>query len=721
MSRDSRGQMNWAFQNPIRLEGAVRRHFESVGFSAMLTLWRRKRMILALIALALLVAAIVLLKSEKLYTSNALVQVDFGRDDQTGNGRQGGGLSFDLAALVETEARFVRSRAVARQVADQLAAASGQPAASEREIQKLMRDLTVRNDSRSYLIDIGYTANDPKRAAEIANLFVDVYLKNRSETSFAAARRASEWYAAQIKEARAALEAADNAAADYRAAFNIVDTSADGGVLQQQQMREILSQASSAALARLNEEARLERATRAVADGNIPPDVAALPQIQRLIESREAARRQVAELTASSGERHPNVERARSLLDETENRLRAEVGKAVATIAEDASNARKLESDLEASVRKAKLALIENKSREAELRTLQGRAEAIRNRLKTLSDNYVQAQALSDLRPVAAHVMIAAEPVETPSGPKASLILGFAILGSATLGVGIALLLERRDTGFRTEDEVLRETDCPCLGLIAATPGPARRLDIAARRETMRAIAASLGLTAFQTSAKTVLVTSALPGEGKSVLVDSLALSLMEMGRSVLIIDASPRSEPDREVRPALEDMVADAASRRQFLESRKGEPLPVLQRRNASLRSSLPLMASGHMAPLSVIQRRTGLSEGGAVFANAAIGELVREANSKFDVVIIEAPPVMLVADSLILAQVADVVIQAVRWHETPKATVAAALKRLRDGSVRLHGIVLTGVNTAKYQTYHRFFGASLVRKSRRYYAAFD
>lgn len=713
--------MNWAFQNPIRLEGAVRRHFESVGFNTMLTLWRRKRMILALMALALLAAAVVLLKSEKLYTSNALVQVDFGRDDQTGNGRQGGGLSFDLSALVETEARFVRSRAIARQVADRLAAARGQPPAGEREIQALMRHLTVRNDSRSYLIDIGYTANDPKRAAEIANLFVDIYLKNRSETSFAAARRASEWYAAQIKEARAALEAADNAAADYRAAFNIVDTSADGGALQQQQMREILSQASSAALARLNEEARLERATRAVADGNIPPDIAALPQIQRLIESREAARRQVAELAASSGERHPNVERARSLLDETENRLRAEVGKAVATIAEDANNARKLESDLEASVRKVKLALIENKSREAELRTLQGRAEAIRNRLKTLSDNYVQAQALSDLKPVAAHVMISAEPIETPSGPKASLILGFAILGSATLGAGLALLLERRDTGFRTEDEVLQETDCPCLGLIAATPGPAMRLDIAARRETMRGIAASLGLTAFQTSAKTVLVTSALPGEGKSVLVDSLALSLMEMGRSVLIIDASPRSEPDREVRPALEDMVADAASRRQFLESRRGEPLPVLQRRNASLRSSLPLMAGEHMAPLSVIQRRTGLSEGGAVFANAAIGELVREASSKFDVVIIEAPPVMLVADSLILAQVADVVIQAVRWHETPKATVAAALKRLRDASVRVHGIVLTGVNTAKYQTYHRFFGASSARKSRRYYAAFD
>ncbi|RDJ24076.1 hypothetical protein DWF00_03005 [Bosea caraganae] len=714
--------MNWAFQNPIRLEGAVRRHFESVGYSAMLTLWRRKRMILALMALAALAALVVLLRSDKRYTSNALVQVDFGRDDQTGNGRQGGGLSFDLSALVETEARFISSRAIARQVADKLAAErGGTPPAGEHEIQQLMRNLTVRNDSRSYLIDIGYTAEDPKRAAEIANLFVDTYLKNRSETSFAAARRASEWYAAQIKEARTALEAAESATSDYRAAYDIIDTSSDGGALQQQQMREIVSQANGASLARLNEEARLERATRAVADGTIPPDIAALPQIQRLSESRETARRQVAELVAASGERHPNVERARALLDETESRLREEVRKAVTTISEDVNNARKLEAGLEASARKAKLALIDNKSREAELRTLQGKADAIRNRLKTLSDSYVQAQALSDLKPVAAQVMIAAEPIDTPSGPKASLVLGLALLGAATLGAGLAFLLERRDTGFRREDEVLPETDCPCLGLIAATSGTAMRLDIAARRETMRAIAASTGLTAFQTSAKTVLVTSALPGEGKSLVVDSLALSLMEMGRSVLIIDASPRSEPARENRPALEDMVADASSRRQFLESRRGEPLPVLQRRNASLRSSLPLVAGESMAPLSVIQRRTGLSEGGAVFANAAIGDLVREASSKFDVILIEAPPVMLVADSLILAQVADIVIQAVRWHDTPKSTVSAALKRLREAAVRVNGIVLTGVNPAKYQSYHSFFGASSTRKFRKYYAAFD
>lgn len=700
--------MNWAFQSPIRLEGVVRQHFESVGFNALLTLWRRRRMILLLVALAGLAAFAMLSMSEKRYTANAIIQIDFNREEVAGGTRQAASFTLDPSAMVETEARFVRSRAIARQVADRLknAPVHGQPEAGqssppvqvvlESDIQQLMRELSVRNDSRSYLVDIAYTAGTPQQAADIANLFAETYLKNRSETSFGTARRASDWYAAQIRETNASLDQAEAAASDYRRTFDIVETAAEGNALQQQQMREVSTQASAAALARLNEEARLARAQRAVAEGNIPPDIAALPQIQRLIESRETARRQVAELSSSAGALHPGVERARLLLEETETRLRDEVAGAVATIAEDAGNARKLEAELEAGARKAKLALIDTKSREAELRTLQGRSEALRARLKTLNENYVQAQAFAELKPVAANLMIPAEPIQTPSGPRSALILGFAMVAAAIAGGVLAFLLDRRDTGFRKEEEVLPETDCPCLGLLPAQLLGDARHDIALQRETIRAIASSLGLTATQATSKVLLVTSALPGEGKSRLAESLARCLVDMGRRVLVVDASPRSEQDGTTRPALEDMVADTADRRQLLEGRHDSTLPV-------------------------VQRRTGLAEAGAVFSSTAIEDLVKDARAKFDVIIVEAPPVMLVADALILAQIADIVIQAVRWHRTPKEVVAAALKRLRDSSVRVHGIVLTGVDLDRYRTYHAFFGKPVSRAYRKYYATYD
>ena len=186
-------------------------------------------------------------------------------------------------------------------------------------------------------------------------------------------------------------------------------------------------------------------------------------------------------------------------------------------------------------------------------------------------------------------------------------------------------------------------------------------------------------------------------------------------------MDTTPRSEPDGDIRPALEDLVADMACRRQFLKSRHPEPLPVLQRRNAILHDNLPFLTGRHIASLSIIQRRTGLAESGGAFINAALEDLVKDASTKFDVVIIEATPVMLIADALILAQLADVVVQAVRWHATPKATVVAALKRLRDASARIDGIVLTGVNMNKYRTFLSFFGALPEKKYRKYYAKFD
>ncbi|WP_332684261.1 GumC family protein [Bosea sp. (in: a-proteobacteria)] len=722
--------MNWAFQTPIRLEDTAPRHFEHVGYETGLALWRHRRMIAGLIALALLVAAVVLFASEKRYTATALVQIDFNRDDPAGGGRNAG-LPLDASALVETEARFVRSRTIARQVAEQLAAearakpgiqtneAGSEPAQIETQFQRLMRDLSVRNDSRSYLIEIGYTANTPEKAAEIANRFADTYLANRGETSSASARRAAEWYADQLAASRKSLEQAEASAAEYRRNTGIVETGTEGAALLQQRMREISSQANAATLARVNEESRLERARQTVAEGNIPSDIAALPQIQRLIESRETARRQASGLAAATGERHPAVVQARTLLQEAETRLQEEVTNALASLSEDVKNARRIEEELEAGAGKAKAALIDTRGREAELRTLQGRVEALRARLKSLNEGHMQARALSELKPVAAQIMAAAEPNRIPSGPRTGLILGLAGLAAAALGVVLTFLLERRDLGFRKEEDVLAATGCPCIGLLPAVqPGDAR-VNAATQRETLRAVIASQRL-AEPGTAKVVLITSALPEQGKTQVLEGLARCLMEMGRRVLVVDASPRSEPDGTSKVALEDMIAGSVARKRALESGSQWTPVEMAPRNPLLRRRVPV-AVGEPCHLSIVQRRGGLSDGATAFAPAALADLVAETRSAFDVVLIEAPPVLLAADALILAQFADIVLHAARWHDTPKASVGAALKRLCDGAVRVHGVILTQVDMVRYESFRSFRAPSSAYRVRKYYANFD
>lgn len=722
--------MNWAFQNPIRLEDGAPRHFEHVGYEAGLALWRRRRMIIGLIMLALLAATVFLFASEKRYAATSLVQIDFSQDDPTG-GRRTAGLPLDASALVETEARFVRSRAITRQVAEQLAAEEtakpearmGQavvdPGQLEAQIEQLTRNLTVRNDSRSYLIEIGYTASTPAKAAEIANRFADTYLANRGETSSASARRAAEWYADQIEVTRKSLEQAERSAADYRRSSGIVETNTEGAALLQQRMREISSQASAATLARVNEESRLERARQAAAEGSIPPDIAAQPQIQRLIESREAARRQASTQAAATGERHPSVIQARALQQEAEARLQSEVTHALAAIAEDVKSARRVEEELEAGVSKARSFLIDTRAREAELRTLQSRADSLRERLKTLNEGHMQARALSELKPVAAQIMAAAEPSRTPAGPKKGLTLALSGLGAAVLGGLLTFLLERRDAGFRKEEEVLAATGSPCIGLLPALqPGDAR-VNAATQRETLRAIIATHRL-AESGPAKVLLMTSALPEQGKSQALEALAHCLVEMGRRVLVVDASPRSELDGTGKAALEDIIAGSAARKRALEGGRQWAPADMSPRNPLLRRRAPLAAS-EARQLSIVHRRGGLSDSATAFTPATLADLVTEARSSFDVVLVEAPPVLLAADALILAQFADIVLHAARWHDTPKATVAAAVKRLCDGAVRVHGILLTQVDTERYESFRSFRAPASAYKIRKYYADFD
>lgn len=722
--------MNWAFQNPIRLEDGAPRHFEHVGYEAGLALWRRRRMIIGLIMLALLAATVFLFASEKRYAATSLVQIDFSQDDPTG-GRRTAGLPLDASALVETEARFVRSRTITRQVAEQLAAEEtakpearmGQsvvdPGQLEAQIEQLTRNLTIRNDSRSYLIEIGYTANTPAKAAEIANRFADTYLANRGETSSASARRAAEWYADQIEVTRKSLEQAERSAADYRRSSGIVETNTEGAALLQQRMREISSQASAATLARVNEESRLERARQAAAEGNIPPDIAALPQIQRLIESREAARRQASTQAAATGERHPSVIQARALQQEAETRLQSEVTHALAAIAEDVKSARRIEEELEAGVSKAKSFLIDTRAREAELRTLQSRADSLRERLKTLNEGHMQARALSELKPVAAQIMAAAEPSRIPAGPKKGLTLALSGLGAAVLGGLLTFLLERRDAGFRKEEEVLAATGSPCIGLLPALqPGDAR-VNAATQRETLRAIIATHRL-AESGPAKVLLMTSALPEQGKSQALEALAHCLVEMGRRVLVVDASPRSELDGTGKAALEDIIAGSTARKRALEGGRQWAPADMSPRNPLLRRRAPLAAS-EARQLSIVHRRGGLSDSATAFTPATLADLVTEARSSFDVVLVEAPPVLLAADALILAQFADIVLHAARWHDTPKATVATAVKRLCDGAVRVHGILLTQVDTERYESFRSFRAPASAYKIRKYYADFD
>jgi polysaccharide biosynthesis transport protein len=269
------------------------------------------------------------------------------------------------------------------------------------------------------------------------------------------------------------------------------------------------------------------------------------------------------------------------------------------------------------------------------------------------------------------------------------LLVGvLALCGGLLLGAALATMLERLDNGFRTSNDVTACADMRCLGLVPELP-PSDPLLTAPDRpalstaqvmfdEAVRLVASSIGLfgAGHGGGGRVVLVTSAVPGEGRSTLCAGLARSLSLAGRRVLLIDGLPRrfdqTEPGE---PTVTPETAEGTGAlQQMPQTKPDEGALVLLQRNSAAALSIDVFGSPHLAPA------------------------LEQARKHFDVIIIEGPPVMLVADALVLGRMADTVVHVARWADTKRRTVLGALRRMQDHNVVVDGVVLTRVDVDKH-----------------------
>jgi Mrp family chromosome partitioning ATPase len=159
-----------------------------------------------------------------------------------------------------------------------------------------------------------------------------------------------------------------------------------------------------------------------------------------------------------------------------------------------------------------------------------------------------------------------------------------------------------------------------------------------------------------------VVVTSSLPDEGKSLFASTLAEVVAEQGRRVLLIDAVPLAHPRREMERAREGAASDSAI----------------------------FIANDKSAPYLIV----GTPDGRLTNRGKELDEYLTAARSEYDMIVIKAPPVLMLSDATLLARCADVVVLLVHWRKTPAPTAAQAVRRLQDAGVRISGTVLSNVN---------------------------
>jgi Mrp family chromosome partitioning ATPase/uncharacterized membrane protein len=306
------------------------------------------------------------------------------------------------------------------------------------------------------------------------------------------------------------------------------------------------------------------------------------------------------------------------------------------------------------------------------------------------------AEFSDEIPAVSGLTFVRAEPEWLPTGPNPLVYIAVGLLGSLLAGIAFVLLLERRDTGFRTESAVLSEVGVRCIGMIPRARDRSCADRWLERREALRSLCLTAGIYDVAPSGKpagknrttrVVMVTSALPTAGRPDLVDELNRSLENEGSRILIIDVSPSSHSGDAI--GLDDALASAEAVHAFFVEESDKPSSALRRKAG---------VNGARNPF------TSLANTGRAFER-----LLEEAKTHYDVIIIDAPPVLLFAESVFLARFADVLLLVADWNRSPRATVAEAVIRFRENRRRVDGIVLTEVDLASY--------ASFAARDRTYY----
>jgi len=703
---------------------------EDVGLGEVLAAIRRRRWVLAAVVVpAMLAATLASFLLTPRYTGETLVVIEPQQQNFVSFESVVAGLPGDLEA-VESEAFVLRSRSLADRViqrlgldadpefndtlADRPARAEDAGALTAREysavVDAFLDRLAVSPQESSRVIAVRFSSQSPEKAAEIANVVADEYILSRLESKFETTQRASAWLNERVADLREQVARAESAVEQARRAAGIVES--QGFTLTSRELAELNSQLIMARTERAEAEARLQSARRlARTPGGVSTtsDVLNSPLIQRLREQQAEVERRVAELSSELGDRHPRMVQLRAEAKDIEARIESEVDKIVAGLRNRVSVAQAREDSLQESLDALKDRAADTSEDEIRLRALEREAEASRTLLATMLARQKETVSQDDLdfQQADARIISRADVPVDPSFPQKPVILGLTLVGALLVGMLLILVVELLDRGFRSGEQMEQQLGVASLGFVPLVKRPDEYQSLAgyvagrptsAFGESIRTLNWSLRLAFADAPPRTVVITSALPGEGKTTTASCLATLQSLAGQRVLLIDADTRRPGcDRltgtERRPGLVDVLVGDASVDDAL-------------RHSEL-SGMTVLNAGSPTPNAP-----------NLLASDRMRALLDELRGRFDLVVIDSPPVMAAADARILAALADATVLAVRWGQTRRDTVRLAIRQLRGTEARLAGALLTAVDTRKNAEYAYGDSGAYTGELEKYYA---
>jgi polysaccharide biosynthesis transport protein len=531
----------------------------------------------------------------------------------------------------------------------------------------------------STAMDVSFESRDPLKAQQIANAIANAYVEDQLEAKFDATQKATQWLASRIADLSRKAQEADSTVQIYKAAHNIT-TTASGSSIVDQQTADINSQLVLAKTDLAEKEAAYSGLVSLARSGRAAGSAAAMasPVISALRAQDSDITRQLADLSSKYLPGHPKILDLQAQKANIDSKISEEVQRIVDSARNDVSVSSAHVGSLQGSLHQLESQGVTQNQASVGLTGLQSAAASARAMYEAFLGRLNQTQGQEGIQtPDARVISIAGTPL-SPSFPKKGLTLGLAVPAGLILGLMLAFLVERLDTGFRTSQQAEAFLGLPVLSVLPEASGFTDVGSLVVDKpmssfaEAMRGVQLGLTLSNIDREPKVVVITSSVPSEGKTSVSIGLARMAARSGKKVLLIDGDLR-------RPALAKYFGKSGARGSLIEAITGQvPLDQCFMKDSKSEALVLICQKPPASPADIL-------------SSAATQQLVQTVSKIFDLVIIDSAPLLPVNDTKIISRLADTVLFVVRWEKTPREAAVNAVRSLAVMHVPVAGLIMT------------------------------